>query len=300
MVFTEIKEVNGKKYYYRVKSIRKGSKISKQRIYLGESLSQKDLKDKEKEADKNLLSLNYLLSDEDLKFLEKIKEKYKKEPLENLENRYEVFCARFAYDSAAIEGNTLSLQDTASLLFENLVPSHKSLREINETLNHKKAFDFILQYKEDINKKFILNLHKLVVRNTLKPHLESQAGIYRKLQVFIHGTDWMPTKPEEVSKEMKTLLAWYARNKKTLHPLVLAAYFHVAFETIHPFVDGNGRTGRLLMNFILRKNGFPMINIPNKIKSKYYGALKKAQMGGDLRPFVDLLLSILKEEVLRF
>ena len=81
---------------------------------------------------------------------------------------------------------------------------------------------------------------------------------------------------------------------------MLAAYFHVAFETIHPFVDGNGRTGRLLMNFILRKNGFPMINIPNRIKSRYYDALKKAQMGGDLRPFLNLLLGIFREEELRF
>jgi Fic family protein len=300
MVFTEIKEIDGKKYYYRIKSVRKGDKITRQRIYLGTNLHGNELSRKEKQADEKLLALNYLLNEEELKFLEKLKEEYKKEPLGNLENRYEVFCARFTYDSAAIEGNTLSLEETASLLFENIVPSHKSMREINETLNHKKAFDFLLTYKGDIDKKLITKLHEFVVKDTLKPHLADQIGTYRKLQVYIKGTDWMPPKPEEVTKEMKDLLSWYTRNKKTLNPIVLAAYFHVAFETVHPFVDGNGRTGRLLMNFILRKNNFPMINIPSRIKSKYYAALKEGQLKGNLRPFVELLISIFKEENLRF
>lgn len=300
MVFTEIKEIDGRKYYYRIKSVRKGDKITRERIYLGTDLNKPELNKKEEQADEKLLSLNYLLTEEELKSLEKLKAEYKKEPLENLENRYEVFCARFTYDSAAIEGNTISLEETSNLLFENLVPSNKSLREINETLNHKKAFDFLLRYKGDIDKKFINKLHELVIKDTLKPHLADQAGIYRKVQVYIRGTDWMPPKPEDVPNEMKNLLSWYTRNKKTLNPLILAAYFHVAFETIHPFVDGNGRTGRLLMNFILRKNGFPMINIPNRIKSKYYSALKEGQLGGNLRPFVQLLFDILKEQDLRF
>jgi Fic family protein len=74
----------------------------------------------------------------------------------------------------------------------------------------------------------------------------------------------------------------------------LAAYFHTAFERIHPFIDGNGRVGRLLMNFILHKNGYPMINIPNKIKRRYYSALEKAHLEGDLRPFIELLIYVLK------
>ncbi len=300
MVYTEIKEINGKKYYYRVKSIRNKDKISKERFYLGVNLEKDNLKAYEQKADEKLLSLNYLLTEEEIKKLDRIKKDYKKEPKETFENRYETFCSLFTYDSAAIEGNTISLQETASLLFENRAPSSKSLREINEILNHKKAFDYILDYKEDITKELILKLHEFVVKDTLKPHLASQTGIYRTLQVYIKGTSWMPPKSEEVSGEVSNLLNWYSRNKKNLHPLVLASYFHVAFETIHPFVDGNGRTGRLLMNFILHKNGFPMINIPNAKKTRYYDCLQEAQVKGNLEQFVKFLFELLQEQNLRF
>lgn len=300
MVYTEIKEINGKKYYYRVKSIREKRKVGKERVYLGVDLEKDKLVEEEENADKKLLSLNYLLSEKELKLLGKIKQEYKNESKETFENRYEVFCSLFTYDSAAIEGNTLSLQETASLLFENRAPSSKSLREINEILNHKKAFDYILEYNGEVNKALILKLHEFVVKDTLKPHLADQTGIYRKLQVYIKGTSWMPPKPEEVAGEVSNLLNWYSRNKKVLHPLILASYFHVAFETIHPFVDGNGRTGRLLLNFILHKYGFPMINIPNSKKNRYYDCLQEAQVKGNLEPFVKFLFELLQEQNLRF
>ena len=292
MVYTEIKEKKGRKYYYRVKSVRKGKKIGKERIYLGKNLDKKELIRTESEADKKLVLLNSILSKEEISLLEKIKREYFKEPKENLENRYESFCTLFTYNSTAIEGNTLTLQETAQLLFENITP-RKSLREINETLNHKKAFDYILNYKGDITKDFICELHKIIAQNTLKPELESQIGCYRNLQVYIRGTNWLPAKPSEVPKEMKSLLSWYSRNKKKLNPVVIAAYFHTGFETIHPFVDGNGRVGRLLMNFILHNNKYPMINIPNSIKHKYYNALQESQLAGNLRPFVKLLIDLL-------
>jgi Fic family protein len=294
MAYTEIKERAGKKYYYRVKTFRKGKGFQKKRVYLGVDLDKKALSEKESEADRELRLLSSLLSEEEKAFLEDIKKKYHNEPKENFENRYEVFCSQFTYDSDAIEGNTLTLQQTSMLLFENIVPSAKSMREVNEALNHKKAFDFILNYKEDITRQFILDLHSLVVKETLREDLESQIGKYRTVQVYIRGAKWTPPKPEDVPNEMKTLLAWYTLNEKKLHPLILASYFHAAFEQIHPFVDGNGRVGRLLMNFILHKNGYPMINIPNKIKQRYYSALEKAHLEGDLRPFIELLIYVLK------
>ncbi|MDO8517651.1 MAG: Fic family protein [Nanoarchaeota archaeon] len=293
MPYTEIKEKNGKKYYYRVKSIRKGNKVNKKRIYLGTDLNKKEILKKEINADKELLYLNNLLTEQEIKELKEIKEKYKKQPKENLENRYEVFTSNFTCNSTAIEGNTLTLQETAQLLFEGITP-RKSMREINEILNHKKAFDFILNYRKDITKEFICDLHKIVVKDTLKDELKTQIGCFRNLQVYIRGTDWLPPKPKNIPKEIKSLLFWYSKNKEKLHPLIISAYFHAGFETVHPFVDGNGRTGRLLMNFILHKNNFPMINIPNSIKHKYYEALESAQIKGDLKPLVKLLLNILK------
>ena len=246
MPYTEIKEKNGKKYYYRVKSIRKGKKVNKERVYLGVDLNKKEILKKGKNADKTLLYLNNLLTEQEIKELENIKEKYKKQPKESFENRYEVFTSDFTYNSTAIEGNTLTLQETAQLLFEGITP-RKSMREINEVLNHKKAFDFILSYNGDVTKEFICDLHKIVVKDTLKEELKTQIGCFRNLQVYIRGTDWLPPKPEDVPKEIKSLLFWYSKNKEKLHPLIVSAYFHAGFETVHPFVDGNGRTGRLLM-----------------------------------------------------
>ena len=300
MVYTEIKEKNGSKYYYRVKNVREGEKFRKKRVYLGKNLSKKQLSKKGMEADKELMVLSSLLNKSEEKFLENLKEKFRKQPKENLKNRYEAFTSFFTYDSNAIEGNSLTLDETSFLLFENLVPSSKSLREINETLNHKKAFDYMFNYRGDINKKFILHLHKLVVKETLRKDLNSQIGVYRKVQVYIRGKDWMPPKPSKIPNEMKSLLSWYSKNKKKLHPLILASYFHTAFETVHPFVDGNGRVGRLLMNFILHKNKFPMINIPSKTKFNYYDALHEAQVEGNLKPFVDLCLDIYGKAKLLF
>src|SRR3989338_5356723 len=293
MVYTEVKEKNGKKYYYRVKSVRKGKKIDKKRIYLGAGLGAEELAKKEKEADIELSVFENLLSKEEIKTLDKIKEKFEKESKITLENRYEAFSAIFTYNSTAIEGNTLTLQETTHLLFQNIVPAGKSLREINETLNHKKAFDYILGYKEDITKEFILELHRLVVANTLRPELNSQIGRFRDVQVFITGVLWFPPKPSDVHQRMASLLSWYTKNKKKLHPLVLASYFHSEFEKIHPFVDGTGRVGRLLMNFILHKNKYPMINIPNAIKYRYYEALEKSQTKNNLSPFVKFMIELL-------
>jgi len=298
MVFTEIKEKNGKKYYYRVKSFRENDNVKKERIYLGANLNEDELGDKEKEADKEFNLLSVALSDEELEFLDKARKEFSKEPKENYDNRYEAFCSLFTYDSTGIEGNTMSLDETRWLLFEGIVPKEKTLREINEALNHKKAFDYMLEYNDEINNEFIWGLHRLVVANTLGPELVQQIGRYRKVQVFVGSS--IPPKPQEVHNKMAALLRWYTKNKKKIHPLVIASYFHTEFEKIHPFVDGNGRVGRLLMNFILHKNKYPMINIPKRRRLRYYEVLQIVHKKGDIKPFVKFLISILKKDELRF
>ncbi|MBU0472162.1 MAG: Fic family protein, partial [Nanoarchaeota archaeon] len=144
----------------------------------------------------------------------------------------------------------------------------------------------------------ILKIHELVTINTLEDYLFNQIGKYRTVQVFVGRS--IPPKPEDVPDKMATLIRWYTINKKRLHPLILANYFHCEFEKIHPFVDGNGRVGRLLMNFILNKNKFPMINIPKKKRFKYYEVLQTSHSKGNIKPFIKLLLDLLKKEKLRF
>jgi len=292
MPYTEIQERNGKKYYYRVQSIRKKDKVTKKRVYLGVDLAKKEIKSKENDADIKMLLLSTLLTDNQIKKLNELKK-------ERSILSYEAFISLFTYDSTNIEGNTFTLQETAQLLFEGVTP-RKSLREINEIINHKKAFDYLLETKSDINKKLILKLHELVAKSILKKEVEDQLGKYRTVQVFIRGVNWLPSKPNEVATEMAKLFSWYTKNKNKLHPLILSAYFHVTFEMIHPFIDGNGRVGRLLMNYILHKNRFPMINIPNKQKYKYYEMLEKAQVEGNLKPFVDFLYVLIIENEIKF
>lgn len=298
MTHTEIQEKKGKKYYYRVKSIRNGKKVSKERIYLGVDLGEKELKLKAKEADKKLNIFEEVLEEKDIKFLETLKRDFSKEPKGNYENRYESFCSLFTHDSTGIEGNTMTLLETSFLLFEGIVPKQKTLREIHEILNHKKAFDFILRYDQNLTREFILELHRIVTINTLREDLVSQLGKYRTVQVFIGKST--PPNPIEVPRKMTTLLKWHSTNKKKLHPIILASYFHTEFEKIHPFVDGNGRVGRLLMNFILHKNDYPMINILKIRKFRYYEVLQNAQYKANLKSFTSFLISILKKDKLRF
>ena len=299
VTYTEIKRKNKKKYYYRVRSIRNGTKFAKKRIYLGTDLNKKELKAAEQKADGELMVLNSILTDEELKILNKIKKDHSKQPKKTFKNRYEAFTSLFTHDSTAIEGNTLTLQETANLLFEKITPT-KNLREINEVLNHKNAIDHILEYEDDITKKFICDIHGFVIRDTLDLDLEDQIGRYREHQVYIRGVEWVPAPSDQVPKDMRNLLSWYTKNKNKLHPVVVAVYFHVGFELIHPFVDGNGRVGRLLLNFILHKNGYPMVNIPNIQKNRYYTVLNEAQVQGDLRPFLEFIIELLSENKVPF
>ena len=300
MSYTEKKKRGGSAYYYRVRSYREGDKVKKRRKYLGKDLDPSELNIAEKEADRELYILKGLLSQSEMDELERIKTEYEAKSKISRKNRYETFVSRFTHDSTAIEGNTLTLRETAGLLFEGITPSSKEMRELNEVINHKEAFDHIISYKGDISRKFIFDLHRLVVKNTLSKDLEDQIGAYRKVQVYIRGVEWTPSAPEDVPSDIKELLSWYTRNEDELHPLVIASYFHTGFETIHPFVDGNGRVGRLLMNFILHRNGFPMINIPLARKLDYYECLERGQVEGDLRPLVKFLYDIISASDLRF
>jgi Fic family protein len=300
MAFTEIQKRNGKKYYYRVITYRQGKKVKNKKIYLGVDLNKKDLSIAESKADSELGVLNALLTKDELLELDIIRKNYLKQPKATFKNRYETFVSQFTHDSTAIEGNTLTLQETAGLLFDEIIPSAKPLREVNEILSHRKAFDRLLAYDKDITRTFILELHELVMKDTLSSEYNSQIGRFRNVQVYIRGVDWIPPASEDVPKDIKNLLSWYTKNKKNLHPIVVAAYFHIGFEIIHPFVDGNGRVGRLLMNFILHQNGYPMINIPLERRFEYYDCLQAAQVNGALRPFVDMLLDLLRKSQLIF
>jgi len=311
MVYLEKKQIGKETYVYLVKNLRINGKFKKFRIYLGKGkIPEGELKKMEEKHSKTLEQrvLNYLISQDpflrlltkkQVEDLEKVKREYKKNyiklPKEVRKKHYEDFLLRFTYNTNAIEGSTITLNETKLILLDKITPPNRTLREIKEIENHKKAFDFVLKYKGDINKKFILKIHKILTDSILS---EGTSGKFRKIQVIITGVEKIPPKPQFLNEDFKQLMKWYNKNKKKYHPVVLTSYFHVAYEGIHPFVDFNGRSGRLLLNFILMKHGLPIIDIKYKDRLKYYDALKMAQEN-DLKPFVNLVVKYLKEELSR-
>lgn len=302
-------------YFYLAENIRKKpggrSKTAgshgweRVRVYLGKDLTKKklahllrskkaELRKKINETRKQSDPLFGIISEEQKRKLDQIKESYLKNKQKAAgsvyENYYQYFVTGFTYDTNAIEGSTITLQETGLILFDRIVPEGKSLKEINEVQNHKDAFDYMLAYKGDINRVFVLKLHKILMHNILW----RSSGRFRDVQVYVRGANFTPPPANEVEKQFKQLMLWYRSNKKKYHPAVIAAYFHHVFESVHPFRDGNGRVGRLLLNFILRKNNFPMVNIKYKERAKYYAALEEGNKG-DIKPMTDLIIRCLEE-----
>lgn len=306
MVYHVEKIIRGKKYHYLIKNIRIDGKWKKFSFYIGkgefsktqiETLKKDYSKIIEKKVNRYLRSVDplfTLLTEKQIKELENIRSIYvktlRKIPAAAKRKYYEWFLSTFTYDTNAIEGSTLTLRETSMILFDKITPPGKTLREIYEVENHKKAFDYILNYKGDINKKFVCLIHRLLTHNILGKY----SGVFRKVKVFIPGAEIIPPKPESVENEFKQLMDWYNKNKKKYHPIVVSSYIHTAFEGIHPFIDFNGRVGRLLLNFILLKNRFPAIDIKNKEKARYYDALQRA-LKGNLKPFVNFVIKYIKE-----
>lgn len=295
----------GKTYLYLVRSLRLNGKSRKVKLYLGLTTpSPKELKQKEALLDVKIEelkasqdSLLRLLTPEQLKRLKSIKSSNKAvEDLKQLRDKssfYEWFVTKFTYDTNAIEGGTLTEKEVSTILFEEVISKESNLRDVSEARNHKKAFDYMLSELEkgrELDLKLSLKLHEILMKDTLP-----SAGRIRDVQVYIRGVELVPPKPSDVLPQLKQLFKWYSKNRKKYHPVILAGYFHCAFEAIHPFRDGNGRTGRLLLNFTLLKNSFPPVDIRNKKKIEYYLALQEAEKG-NLKTFVDLLYDYLVQD----
>mgnify|MGYP003396730201 CR=1 FL=1 len=193
----------------------------------------------------------------------------------------------YTFESNKIEGNTLTLQETDFIINEGLTISGKSMREHLEVLNHNEAIDYIkdlVQNHISITERQVLSIHNLILRGIYP----EDAGKYRKVQVMIKGSSHLPPQPFLVAKEMEELYYWYFENKTKLHPVILAAEMHERLVCIHPFIDGNGRTSRLLMNLILLQNGYVIANIKGELASrmKYYEALENCHTSNNKENFL--------------
>lgn len=206
--------------------------------------------------------------------------------LKKLKERFEV---EMTYNSNAIEGNTLTLKETYWVIQEGITVKGKSLKEHLEVKNHKEALDYLYSLVgspvgQSLSEHLIKQIHSLIIQNIDK----KIAGQYRKNDVFITGTDHVPPSAIDVSYKMQELIIWMNENSKKMTIIEFSAIVHHKFVHIHPFEDGNGRTGRLLMNVFLMQFGFPIAIIQKNDRQKYYNSLSKAD-SGNYKPLVNLI-----------
>ncbi|HEY0826922.1 MAG TPA: Fic family protein, partial [Bacilli bacterium] len=204
------------------------------------------------------------------------------------------FREEWTYHSNAIEGNTLTLQETAFFLREGLTIKGKTMQEHLEVINHAEAIDFLqeaLQHRK-INEGLIKELHAIIFQG-VKVERNHIGGLYKTKDNHVltpSGVIHNYTPFMQVPTEMEKLINWYEENALISHPIELSALFHYKFVSIHPFLDGNGRVGRLCMNFILMKYGFPPAIIKQENRLDYYLALEASDQG-DSSSFIQLISS---------
>lgn len=292
MVSTRTKTISGKRYLYADYSFRlpdgKIKKISKL-IKSKEDSNSRQIRDyflkKEAEAYQTYAAKRYksdsVLTIDKIKKIETFKAEYR-QIIKNLTKKQfkdilDRFTINFTYETNAIEGNSLTLKDVTLILTENIVPEGKELRDIYETRNTRIANQLLFNNKVKIRIKDILKLHELLVRDT---------GVttgFKKFPNFLLMRRVKTTPPEKVEEEMTKLVKWYQENKEKKHPLLLAAEFHGRFERIHPFEDGNGRVGRMLINAILLEQGYPPLIIRKTMRQSYFDVLEAFDNGHKLK-----------------
>ena len=199
-------------------------------------------------------------------------------PEEALKKIQDALDIEYTYESNRIEGNTLTLQETALVVNEGVTISGKSMREHLEAINHTEAISYIKDIaKQDIeiSERTIKEIHALILHGIDR----GNAGRYRTVPVMISGSTHMPPQPYLIEKQMEDfILRFKQMEKEKVHPVLIAAYLHDELVRIHPFIDGNGRTSRLLMNLYLLRNGYVIITLKgsNDAKVSYYMALEKS------------------------
>lgn len=203
--------------------------------------------------------------------------------LENIQGALDI---KYTFESNRIEGSTLSLQETSLIVYDGVTIGGRSLREHFEAVNHYEAIAYIRDLVRDkvpLTESIVKSLHGLILRGIDREN----AGRYRSLPVEIRGSQHQPPQPYAVPKLMEDYFLFYDENNDALHPVVLAAEMHERLVTIHPFIDGNGRTARLVMNLILLQHGYVIANISGEQehRQRYYRALDQRRFTEDAAAF---------------
>ncbi len=301
MVYVYKKPVGNKNYYYLRASEKKGKKlITKDIAYLGGSIVEvkknlDKLSEYKNQIRKSYRTINsFLESNYFLEMVKKLKlkkDQFLKDRTDEVEacklhhtsvfnrldqlTKEEIFrnyVIEFAYNTASIEGNTINLEEARNLLDEGITPKNKTLREIYDLQNTEKVFSELLRkkLKDDFNHETIIKIHDKLLENI------DNRKWYRTTDIRVIRSNFDASPGKYVKTDMDLLLRWFNGNKEKIHPLVLAIIFHHKFEKIHPFMDGNGRTGRMIMNLILINNNLPPTIIHKKTRKEYLDVMREA------------------------
>lgn len=211
-----------------------------------------------------------------------------------IERLRDEFMIEFTYNSNAIEGNTLTLKETAMAL-EGMTIDKKPLKDHLEAVGHRDAFLYVQDIAKNdmpLSESVIKNIHSLVLMN--RPE---DKGVYRRIPVKIMGAYTEPVQPYLIEPKMTELLQSDNERKGAIHDIERIARFHLEFEGIHPFIDGNGRTGRLLMNLELIKCGFPPINVKFTDRKRYYDAFDAYYKDGNACKMIDMIAEYVNERL---
>jgi len=207
------------------------------------------------------------------------------------------FEIEYAHNSTAIEGNTLSLMETKLLLEDRLSVGGKELREIYEVVNHSKAYKYItgrIDEKKPLDENTVKDIHALLMENIMV------GGVYRNVEVRISGAEHTPPLPTDAYRQIKFFYADMPQKAAELDPVSFAAWTHAEFVRIHPFVDGNGRTSRLVMNYQLMSAGFLPVSIAKENRLAYFDALETYALEGDLAPFAEMVAALAEKQLDRY
>ena len=288
MVF--VRQIND--YYVLAHNVRKGSKVVQRTKYLGKKIPPKArLEQLENEFLKELSGKRYkYLSAEDIEAIDKTRLDYNDglNKLSSLEKnkKFQEFMIRYTYDSSKLSGVDVTLRQTYLILKDGIVPKgFKNLKTVKEIENHEKGIVAITNYTGKLDLSFLKKLHKILfsgVDDVVAGKLRSEL----KRDVRIGGTAYVPPKWNELDKELDTFFKWYSSVNRKLHVIELAALIHLKLISLQPFADGNSRLSRLIMNWVLWKRKYPLIDIRIEDLENYYNVLDKYQIEHKEKPFV--------------
>ncbi|MBI4452427.1 Fic family protein [Candidatus Woesearchaeota archaeon] len=295
MVSVEKIKVKRNTYYKLSHPIRKGNKITHKSRYIGKKLPSKErLEQLKKEFLREMLEGKYkYLSSKDINSIENKRLSYNAEirKLSHIEKEKQMkeFIIRFTYDSSKLSGVPVTLRQTSLILKEGIMPKDiKSLRTARELENHENGILAITKYKGRLDINFIKKLH-LTLFAGVDDTIAGKTRYELKRDVKLAATPYVPPKWHELKKELDNFFKWHRSENRRLHPVESAALVHLKLISLQPFVDGNSRLSRLLMNWVLWKKNYPLIDIPIGDLENYYNALDKYQIEKDEKPFVNYI-----------